>query len=307
MPVKSGYVEATAMKEKRDTNFPPDSHAELLRELDGILEKNLIQKVTFAFDRPAPIPESQWYLRPRIVIPVKGIYPFMYSDGTKVIERQIHPGEAIFAIPYGWTRPTWTKAHTSFGIVFRMGFTRFIRFTNPGQGYKIFPPQHWYHNNQPLSASGEHTLQALTALARSTPDSPACVPLFNGLLGLARAELAAKDGEDISEARHTWRMLCEYIQEHCADTLLDRGTVARTFNLHPNYISRLFTEQGKESFNAFTNRQRLERAAELIKNPSLTIEDVAEKSGFGSSSYFIKQFSEQYGTTPAHFRSNGMR
>jgi len=292
------------MKEKRETNFPPHSHALLLEELDGVLSRGLVRKVTFAFDRPAPIPESQWYLRPRIVIPLKGIYPLIYSDGAKLVEREVHPGEAIFAIPYGWTRPTWKKAHTSFGIVFRLGFTRFIRFSNPGLGEKVFPPQHWYHNDRPMNAAGEHTLQALTALARTSPDSPATVGLFNGLLALARAELAQMGGENISEARHTWMMLCEHIHEHCADTQLDRSSIARQFSLHPNYISRLFTEQGKESFNEFTNRQRLERAAELLKNPALTVEEVAEMSGFGSSSYFIKLFCKHYGATPASFRNN---
>src|ERR1700759_5274148 len=136
------------MKEKRETNFPPDSHAELLSELDGILSKNLVQKLTFAFDRPAPPPEANWYIRPRIVIPVSGVYSFVYSDGSKIITRDICPGEAIFAIPNGWTHPTWKKAHTSYGIVFRLGFTRFIRFTNPGLGYRIFPPQHWYHTDR---------------------------------------------------------------------------------------------------------------------------------------------------------------
>jgi len=292
------------MKEKRETNFPPDSHAKLKERLDYILSNQLVKKLDFAFDRQEPLPNSIWYIRPRIMIPVDASQRLGYASCNGIIDREVPTGEAVYALPNGWTLPNWDKAYTSYGVVFRMGFTRFIESTLPGNGQRVFPPKLWYHTSRPLSVAGEHALQAMNALARSKPNSSAALPLFYVILRIARDELEA-ESEVISEARCTWTMLCEYIQEHCADAGLDRVKVARAFNLHPNYISRLFTEQGKESFNEFANRQRLDRATGLLHNPALTVKEAAAKSGFGSSSYFIRVFTKIYGMTPAQFRRAG--
>lgn len=290
------------MKEKRETNFPPDSKVRLKERLDEILAGKIVVNLDFAFDRFEPPPEANWYIRPRIVIPVSGAHRLAYASTSGLVDRDIPAGNALYALPNGWTRPRWDKPLVCYGVVFRMGFTRFIQFTLPGDGKRVFPPQLWYHTSRPLSVAGEHALQAMNALARSKPNSSATLPLFYVILRIARDELEA-ESEVFSEARCTWMMLCEYIQEHCADAGLDRVKVARAFNLHPNYISRLFTEQGKESFNEFANRQRLDRATGLLHNPALTIKETAEKSGYGSSSYFIRVFTKIYGMTPAQFRN----
>jgi AraC-like DNA-binding protein len=290
------------MKEKRETDFPPDSHVRLKERLDWILSSRLVKKLDFAFDRHEPVRDSHWYIRPRIMIPVESAQRLTYSSCLGVVDRDVPTGEAVYALPNGWTRPNWDKPFISYGVVFRMGFTRFIQSELPGNGQRVFPPQLWYHTSRPLSVAGEHALQAMNALARSKPDSSAVMPLFYVILRIARDELEA-ESEEISEARRTWTMLCEYIQEHCADAQLDRMKVASVFNLHPNYISRLFTEQGKESFNQFSNRQRLDRATALLHNPAITIKEAAAKSGFGSSSYFIRIFAKVYGMTPVQFRA----
>jgi AraC-like DNA-binding protein len=290
------------MKEKRETNFPPDSQVKLKERLDRILSRRLVQKLDFAFDRHEPVKDSHWYIRPRIMIPVEAAQRLTYASGNGVVDRDVPTGEAVYALPNGWTRPNWDKPFTSYGVVFRMGFTRFIQSTLPGDGKRVFPPQLWFHTSRPLSVAGEHALQAMNALARTNPQSAAVLPLFYVILRIARDELEA-ESKEIGEARRTWTMLCEYIQEHCADSQLNRMKVARVFNLHPNYISRLFTEQGKESFNQFTNHQRLDRATALLHNPALTVKEAAAQSGFGSSSYFIRIFCKVYGMTPVQFRA----
>ena len=47
---------------------------------------------------------------------------------------------------------------------------------------------------------------------------------------------------------------------------------------------------------------RIQFATELLKNPEIPIEKVAEMCGYASASYFIRQFKEQTGSTPSQFR-----
>jgi AraC-like DNA-binding protein len=49
---------------------------------------------------------------------------------------------------------------------------------------------------------------------------------------------------------------------------------------------------------------RLRSAKELLYNTNLTVKEVASKSGFNSSYYFIRMFKEKVGTTPRAYRLN---
>lgn len=53
--------------------------------------------------------------------------------------------------------------------------------------------------------------------------------------------------------------------------------------------------------NQFLRTIRLKRSAELLRNNSDHIAQIAYSVGFGSESYFIKCFKEQYGMTPGQF------
>lgn len=50
--------------------------------------------------------------------------------------------------------------------------------------------------------------------------------------------------------------------------------------------------------------RRLEYAAELLSNTSMTALEICSKSGYDSFSYFIKQFKKKFGVTPHKYRKN---
>ena len=47
---------------------------------------------------------------------------------------------------------------------------------------------------------------------------------------------------------------------------------------------------------------RLEHAAELLVNSSISIKEIADNSGFLSDAYFFRSFKKHYGVTPVEFR-----
>ncbi|UOK60917.1 helix-turn-helix transcriptional regulator [Paenibacillus sp. OVF10] len=56
---------------------------------------------------------------------------------------------------------------------------------------------------------------------------------------------------------------------------------------------------------AYLTRVRTEKAMELLRGTTLSIEVIAEQVGYSSGSYFIKAFRSITGVTPGEFRSGG--
>ena len=56
--------------------------------------------------------------------------------------------------------------------------------------------------------------------------------------------------------------------------------------------------------HTWLRQRRMERAAELLRNSSLSVLGVAQSVGYGSASQFTAAFRRQYGVTPARFRKN---
>ena len=53
---------------------------------------------------------------------------------------------------------------------------------------------------------------------------------------------------------------------------------------------------------AFIRQVRLQRAASLLKESGLTVNEIAERTGFCSPSYFTKCFKKEYGVLPSEFK-----
>ena len=71
------------------------------------------------------------------------------------------------------------------------------------------------------------------------------------------------------------------------------------------YISRLFRQKTGIRFNAWLNRRRLEEADNLLRfQRELSMEAIAERTGFSSSKYFIESFKKQKGMSPLQYRKN---
>jgi transcriptional regulator GlxA family with amidase domain len=61
------------------------------------------------------------------------------------------------------------------------------------------------------------------------------------------------------------------------------------------------------SFNTYVNQFRVNEATELMRmdwNESIKMEEIAEKSGFGSLKSFQRSFKDHTGQNPLNFRKN---
>lgn len=78
--------------------------------------------------------------------------------------------------------------------------------------------------------------------------------------------------------------------------------IAQQFSFSPNYLGYLFKEEVGKSFSEVLITMRMERARELLKDPTIKIYEVADQVGYRYIPYFSKQFRETFGMTPAEYR-----
>lgn len=100
--------------------------------------------------------------------------------------------------------------------------------------------------------------------------------------------------------------LCEravrYITTHFTEPITQTD-VAGALGVTPAYLSSVFHEEKGESYSKFLVRLRMTQAALLLKsNVSLTIQQVAEQTGYASDKHFIGVFKKYFGVTPNEYR-----
>ena len=67
-------------------------------------------------------------------------------------------------------------------------------------------------------------------------------------------------------------------------------------------LQHRFKEETGMSVKEKIRRSKMERACFFLKNTDLSCSDIAYRMGYGSQSYFIKQFRSMTGMTPAEYR-----
>lgn len=80
------------------------------------------------------------------------------------------------------------------------------------------------------------------------------------------------------------------------------AVLAEEFHLNPQYISRLFKNEIGVNFLSHLTNIRMEKAKKLLLSTSLSVAEVAERSGYGDYRVFTKVFKKSEGITPSQYR-----
>lgn len=93
-----------------------------------------------------------------------------------------------------------------------------------------------------------------------------------------------------------------YIDEHyCEPLRLEQlaGVVA----VHPNYLSRLFTERTGKPLFRYINELRVERSKRQLRSTDMKIYEIAYANGFDSPEYYCRIFKRVTGVSPNKYRT----
>ena len=75
------------------------------------------------------------------------------------------------------------------------------------------------------------------------------------------------------------------------------------FHYNPLYLGRLFKKETGSSITDFINAQRLNYAAQLLRETGYSILSVAGRTGFNNVTYFNRLFKHSYGISPKNYRA----
>lgn len=67
-------------------------------------------------------------------------------------------------------------------------------------------------------------------------------------------------------------------------------------------LQRAFAEAGETSFRAYLQRVRMDRAAELLREGTAPVNEVADAVGYRQAAQFAKAFRRHHGAPPSSFR-----
>lgn len=119
---------------------------------------------------------------------------------------------------------------------------------------------------------------------------------------LARMQvMSRKDQENWPESV---KRAAEFIEGNYA-RMISIDQLSEHVSLSKYHLIRRFSDSTGLTPGAYLTRVRTEKAMELLRGTTLSIEVVAERVGYSSGSYLIKAFRRLTGLTPGEFRCGG--
>lgn len=97
--------------------------------------------------------------------------------------------------------------------------------------------------------------------------------------------------------------LAHYIEKRISEPI-SLADLSRQARLSVSQLSALFRQHLKVSPQAYIEERRMEEAVRLLYSRSLSIKEVAARTGFCDPLYFSKRFKKHFGVCPACYRND---
>ena len=94
-----------------------------------------------------------------------------------------------------------------------------------------------------------------------------------------------------------------FIDENLSDTSLTQKKTAEVFYVNASYLSRTFKQSVGVSFVEYVNKQRMQKAEELLRYEALKSYEVAAKVGIEDPHYFGLLFKKHAGMTVSEYKN----
>ncbi len=302
--------------------MPQENKVFFSRIINRILQRGGVSRVLVADtgEGIAQAPNGLHNIRPipRIIVCLKGRAHYEFSMRGRTEKWEIRENEAVFVPAYCWLHACYDTDYDSLGVVFYQDITRLllVRSNDAVRRSRRFPftlNRRVLMWPRPLSAAGQIYVRELaqekmdTNLSRRGQGEESRLSLrhcslmdllLDAVLGTLDETLPEVEG---GRSRLSWQTACAFVQDHL-HLPFGRDDVARFLKVHPNHISRLFTQFSECSFAQYVMRQRMERARVMLADPRWNITEISLQCGFTSLSYFSRMCHLELGLPPSEFR-----
>ena len=119
--------------------------------------------------------------------------------------------------------------------------------------------------------------------------------------------------KELTEAVHDYRLstgghspaiqkALEYISLNLSEKISSED-IAREANISVSYLLRIFKEEIGDTVTGYIAKKRCQKAAELLRESSLPIQEISSFVGYPDNNYFVKVFKRIYSVSPSVYRS----
>ena len=95
--------------------------------------------------------------------------------------------------------------------------------------------------------------------------------------------------------------IMNYIQANYQTVTL--GDIAKHFHLSEPYISKYIRSRSGKTFGDLVTNVRIKKAKTLLRNGSMTVENIAISVGYPNVEHFNRTFKKKMGMTPIQYRN----
>lgn len=93
----------------------------------------------------------------------------------------------------------------------------------------------------------------------------------------------------------------EYIDNHYASPIT-LALLSETFQINQSYLCKLFRDKMNKSFVYYLNEVRISHARQLLAGSRLSVDEIADRTGFNNANYFVRVFKKTTGMTIGEYR-----
>lgn len=104
----------------------------------------------------------------------------------------------------------------------------------------------------------------------------------------------------INSTDSMFQTFVNYMNLHCQNVTLN--ILAYQFGYSERQVIRILKKQSGKGFSELLQEIRMNRAIQLLKNPAVSISQIANTIGYANVSYFHKVFLKTFTFTPEDFR-----
>ena len=104
-------------------------------------------------------------------------------------------------------------------------------------------------------------------------------------------------------ASHAFRSVVEYCTKNYQKEL-SLSILERELHVSKYYISHLFSDRMKLSFNDYVNSLRVAHACRFLRGNEYSITEICSLVGFSTLRTFNRAFQKQMGQTPSEYRKS---
>jgi len=246
--------------------------------------------------------------------------PIAYRECIEAQNFRISCGSS-HVILYSWTRGSNGGTVFDYPLEIERQLLNNILVGNP-EACEIFMQKFYdklFRSNQPLSDSEIKNCiyQLQNSILRSVNNLPVSIKVDNAMNILNLFDMQeikdkvtgfvtrlARDIKNSSENKDSnlIQSIFEYIDKNFTDINFNLNSAADAPGLNRNYLSKLVKENSGHTFNKYVSKKRINLAKKLLQEKEIPVEDIANKTGFSYSHYFIKVFKKYEGVTPGQYR-----